>query len=438
MIHLDDDCSRWPKSNEQLLGVTPPFDKSGLRRAYLQLVRKFKPELYPKEFGIIRAAYESLLSQTFDGIRLFQSDSPEIPISGTPTETESETSLTPIDSAWRIAEGGNLADAYSRISARLDLGIEAYRLCLILKFLEPGVDPDRDPVALFYECVERYVESEAVFEFFRTFSNIRFRFALDDRFRKLFRARSSSGSFWKMLKIRWQMAQKTHSYRILWEDYRELVRRVREDDHDSWIPLLFDLHYELLSTPENRFRWQVRDEIDRISNQSLKYSKDFDNLEQSHFESKFSRSKAFVGWPMPEFCDLLFRLTVSNTTPSFRFLDLFLSSIHRFPSRWHTYLTEEIGQFEVIRDRLNDLLSTYEIFVFGKLIRKTHKNSRVKLKSLDAVFAYCYLNAITTDELSARYPKKVGLLIRHDWVLQFILKANQLFQSRVTREPVKQ
>jgi curved DNA-binding protein CbpA len=42
----------------KLLGVTPDADEATLRRRYLELVRQYPPEKYPREFAEIRQAYE--------------------------------------------------------------------------------------------------------------------------------------------------------------------------------------------------------------------------------------------------------------------------------------------------------------------------------------------------------------------------------------------
>jgi hypothetical protein len=58
---LPDDPARWPSNPCELLGV--PFGGAlrDLRRAYTRLIRVYKPEQYPEQFRLIRAAYDYLL-----------------------------------------------------------------------------------------------------------------------------------------------------------------------------------------------------------------------------------------------------------------------------------------------------------------------------------------------------------------------------------------
>jgi hypothetical protein len=61
MTHmLPDDLNRWPQDPYRLLGVRPDCDARELRRAYLRLIRKFRPDEYPEHFQQIRAVYQYL------------------------------------------------------------------------------------------------------------------------------------------------------------------------------------------------------------------------------------------------------------------------------------------------------------------------------------------------------------------------------------------
>ncbi len=51
----------WPSNCYELLGVAREADRTTLRRAYTQLIRRYKPEHAPEQFRLIRAAYDSAL-----------------------------------------------------------------------------------------------------------------------------------------------------------------------------------------------------------------------------------------------------------------------------------------------------------------------------------------------------------------------------------------
>jgi len=60
--NLPDDVSLWPTNPYELLGVSPHNDARVARRAYLGLVRRFKPEHAPEQFKRIREAYDEAIA----------------------------------------------------------------------------------------------------------------------------------------------------------------------------------------------------------------------------------------------------------------------------------------------------------------------------------------------------------------------------------------
>ncbi len=58
--HLDADPSKWPQDPFALLGVSRGDDERTVRRAYLKLIKIFKPEISPDEFQLIRRAFEAV------------------------------------------------------------------------------------------------------------------------------------------------------------------------------------------------------------------------------------------------------------------------------------------------------------------------------------------------------------------------------------------
>jgi len=55
---LPDDLQRWPRDPFGLLGLDRDADFRQARRAYVQLIRRFKPDQFPEHFQRIRAAFE--------------------------------------------------------------------------------------------------------------------------------------------------------------------------------------------------------------------------------------------------------------------------------------------------------------------------------------------------------------------------------------------
>ena len=58
--HLPDDPAEWPDNPYSILGVPHGVEEKELKRAYVRLIRRFKPEQYPEQFQRLREAYETL------------------------------------------------------------------------------------------------------------------------------------------------------------------------------------------------------------------------------------------------------------------------------------------------------------------------------------------------------------------------------------------
>ncbi len=77
---LPEDIAHWPSDPYRLLDVTSTTDERGLKQAYVALIRKYKPEHHPRQFALIRAAFEHVqthlhwLQQLHEQIRESESD----------------------------------------------------------------------------------------------------------------------------------------------------------------------------------------------------------------------------------------------------------------------------------------------------------------------------------------------------------------------------
>jgi hypothetical protein len=60
--HLSDELARWPINPRTILNVPSSAGKSEIRKAYAQLIRRFRPETHPQHFQRIREAMEILLA----------------------------------------------------------------------------------------------------------------------------------------------------------------------------------------------------------------------------------------------------------------------------------------------------------------------------------------------------------------------------------------
>jgi hypothetical protein len=167
---LPDDPSDWPDDPFELLGVEPGVSPRDLRRAYLALIRRYKPEHAPDEFRRIREAFEA--AQRYGAGRVFRlswadagDDEPAGPGALTtpvPEPLDNESAAPPSDHApaprrverpeapelWDLACGGDETSAYRGLKERLDRGrvpeeiyLQLYWLLVAAPALEPGLEP---------------------------------------------------------------------------------------------------------------------------------------------------------------------------------------------------------------------------------------------------------------------------------------------------------
>ena len=52
-----------PSDPESFFGLSSPYDRRDLKRAYGKAIRQYNPESHPAEFQLVRDAYERLEKQ---------------------------------------------------------------------------------------------------------------------------------------------------------------------------------------------------------------------------------------------------------------------------------------------------------------------------------------------------------------------------------------
>src|SRR5207237_7727542 len=144
---LPDDPAQWPNDPYELLGVAPEVSPPDLKRAYAQLIHRFKPEQHPEQFRLIRQAYEVVLRCAEMGIvfRVRPADESEPPAG----ELLSRPTPIVLDDADRLCEqalNGEEAAAYAGLRALSERQPQRQDLLLRLYWLRtvfPDVDPER-------------------------------------------------------------------------------------------------------------------------------------------------------------------------------------------------------------------------------------------------------------------------------------------------------
>lgn len=160
--HLPDDLHQWPDDSFALLGIERSAEAKEARRAYLRLIRRFKPDHFPEHFQRIRAAYEAVqyhleMRESYYAHWQAQAES------STDAEQEYPTDRDGVESAptgfvkdddagcaraWGWAKEGRLTDAYAALLSLLERGERVEEVCLRLYWLlttNPALDAQREP-----------------------------------------------------------------------------------------------------------------------------------------------------------------------------------------------------------------------------------------------------------------------------------------------------
>ncbi len=175
---LPDDISRWPSDPYRLLDVPRSIDERELKRAYLKLVRQYKPEQAPEAFQKIRHAYETIQRWLNQGARWYQDDdSDSSDESGTDEIEVSDDHATTGPKISTLSGREAMVEAYTQLANEFEANPRSRDTHLKLYWLLvaiPDLDANRKPIdwlylalaakngscAASYELVRRAVEAD--------------------------------------------------------------------------------------------------------------------------------------------------------------------------------------------------------------------------------------------------------------------------------------
>lgn len=145
---LPPDRASWPTDPYALLGVRPGVSPRDLRKAYLHLIRTYKPEHAPDEFRLIRGAYERL-KDLAEPTAPAELDDWSTPVASPSSEPDDEIWIEPSSDAWDQAIQGKLGEAYREltlVAGGVSAPEEVYLQLYWLLDSSPELDPERLPV----------------------------------------------------------------------------------------------------------------------------------------------------------------------------------------------------------------------------------------------------------------------------------------------------
>lgn len=186
MSDLSNDLSHWPTDPFLLLGVDRTVNERELKRAYVRLIKRFKPEHFPRHFRRLRDAFEEVHGQiasldsrhgdteeTQNDVSVASSDQPPSwEMSKQHPQEEGQgvvagqaSAITPIsahnqfDADWELACTGQLPAAYERMrptAIRESAGEDVFLGLYWILTMTPTIEPERQPIDWLYEGLRRH------------------------------------------------------------------------------------------------------------------------------------------------------------------------------------------------------------------------------------------------------------------------------------------
>jgi len=257
--HLPDDPRHWPRDPFQLLGVEPSASEMDVKRAYTQLIRRFKPEHSPEQFRLVREAYEAALEHR-KWYPVFPTDvsppaddpTPVIVTSGdappesaappdAPELARPRPARGPEDEAWALAVAGETAEAYTRLVELARSRVESAELALRLYWLlavHPALDADRTRHDWLAAALVRSRLRGPGVELYRRELEADPVAALSGRYVRLLETEANHGDVLAVARQRVMAAMVIRRWHVIDADLAALAARVGEFDEGAWLAYL--------------------------------------------------------------------------------------------------------------------------------------------------------------------------------------------------------
>jgi hypothetical protein len=261
--HLPEDLKDWPNNPYELLDVPREIDCTGLRRAYVGLIRRYKPEHFPDHFRRIREAYDAILhwiewkSGSANSISNISSDSGPIGIdmtdsfdsqssnySGGASQTSGKafnTFQTEIEQAWNLALSGDVATGYQRLVEieQRDRGEQTVclRLYWLLK-LYRELDKSRTPIDWLLCGIVRNHQLSPLLHLYCREIDDHPEEGVSDRCTELLRSIGAAPSICPLAFGRWRAARKLECWNEILTDIDELRGQISQKNSALWAQLL--------------------------------------------------------------------------------------------------------------------------------------------------------------------------------------------------------
>jgi hypothetical protein len=317
---LPDDPARWPTNPHELLGLGHDADARSARRAYLSLVRRFKPEHSPEQFKRIREAYEYIEQQiksrgahghSWDDEESENDD--EWNLGPAPIEDDDAPPFTaelassqeapaapaprgvPLFAAdperqcqevWRdLCAGADPPDVFARLLKIREQPGAAAEACLRLYWLTvaaPEVDPTRGPCHWLTEGLRSGRMEGRLRELYRRELEANPHEAATERCGALLHLDAPLGAIADLAEWRWRALGRIGRCDLLLADMPGLRQRIVFDEEETWGRLLVTAIDQLAWSPlpgADQAAAACRQELDQLSHLHGALEREFDRLD---------------------------------------------------------------------------------------------------------------------------------------------------------------
>jgi hypothetical protein len=213
-FRLPDNPADWPANPFVLLGVDPSASKDMVRRAYTNLIRRYKPDQFPQEFQRIRSAYDAICGRGTPFVRIAD------PLAPAPQMRREESDparvaapgrqrLASAEAAWGVARSGDAKGAYRQLVELQQANPadeEIYLRLFWLSALFAEVDPDRMPSDWLLAGLQRAGTPGRLRELWELEVRAAPRLAMTEDYRNLIGDDMRAVSTCDLLRIRWEAA----------------------------------------------------------------------------------------------------------------------------------------------------------------------------------------------------------------------------------------
>jgi hypothetical protein len=313
---LPDDASRWPGDPYALLGVSPGDDERQVRREYIRLIRRFRPDHRPLEFQKIREAFEFIqrqqqaqkhyltIIQEMEADALSADDDEEFleesgvatftaPQPVSPSDEQHFSPLSPAPSPpslaeiWRDAMDGDEAAAYLQLLGRKDHASgdersELYARLYWLLLVNRDLDPAREPCDWLVEGLRRSRLGGPLLELYRRELAASADEGVGSRCASLLEGEPTPRGLVQLLFWRWRVCARIHRHELILQDLNRVRPRLVYEDEASWCRLMI-LACELLAwcplAPLRAQRERFAGELREMTHLHQEFAEEFDRLD---------------------------------------------------------------------------------------------------------------------------------------------------------------